>query len=108
MKESINQNSSLLIEIKLERLHRRFEHLFVRRLHQVLERSDHDFNSSISEHLTKYCKHCQMHDKFFERFSFTIKDDINFNYNIIVDIMYINSKSIFHIVDEIIRFQTEK
>ena len=104
----MNQNSCLLIEVELKRLHRRFEHSSVRRLHQMLERSRHDTDLSILEHLTKYCKHCQMHDRSFERFSFTIKNDIDFNYNVIVDIMYINNKPILHIVDEATRFQTER
>ena len=58
---------------------------------------------------TKYCKHCQMHEKSFERFNFIIKnEDIEFNYNVIVDILYITNKSILHVVDETIRFQSNR
>ncbi len=56
-----------------------------------------------------------MHEKFSSRFSFIIRDeDIQFNFNILVNILYIeikiegDNKSVLHIVDETIRFQVER
>ncbi len=102
----------MLIETKLHRLHRRFEHFSIRRLYQILDRSDHDVESQIIDHLTKFCHHCQVHEKSSSRFSFTLKDDLKFNYNVIVNILYIEikdvNKSILHLVDEIARFQANK
>ena len=106
--ESLDHNSCFLTDVELRRLHRRFGHSFVRRLQHVLERSDHEFEIKALEHLIKYCEHCQKHEKSSDRFSFIIKDDIDFNYNIIVNILYIDSKPIFHIVDDVIRFQVER
>jgi hypothetical protein len=113
--EFIDENSCLLIEIELRRLHRRFEHLSVRRLYKILERSKHDVESRVIEHLIKFCHHCQMHEKFSDRFIFSIKnEDIQFNYSIVIDILYMkwksanNHKFVLHIMNETIRFQTNR
>ena len=103
--ESLTYNPCFLTEIELRRFHRCFGHSSVRRLQQVLERSGHDVELLALEHLTKYCEHCQKHGKSLGRFSFTLKDDIDFNFNIIVDILYIDGKPVLHIVDESTRFQ---
>lgn len=58
------------------------------------------------QHLSKYCMHCQEHGKSSRRFSFTIKDDIEFNYNVIVNILYIQGKPVLHLIDKATRFQT--
>jgi hypothetical protein len=58
------------------------------------------------DHLTRYCHHCQKHGKSPGRFKFTLHDDIDFNYSIVVDIMYIDGAPLLHIVDEGTRFQT--
>jgi hypothetical protein len=111
--EFIDENSCLLIEIELRRLHRRFEHLSARRLYEILKRFDHDVEFRVIEHLIKYCHHCQMHEKFSDRFIFSIKnEDIQFNYNIMIDIFYMKHKSdnkfVLHIVNEVIRFQASR
>jgi len=102
--ESFGQNPCFLTDVELRRLHRRFGHPSVRRLQQILQRSGHDVEFRTIEHFTKYCEHCQKYGRSPGRFSFTIKDDIEFNYNIVVDIFYIESKSVLHIVDEATRF----
>ena len=108
VKKSLNINFCFLTEVELRRFHRRFEHSSVRRLHQMLKRSDHNVKMKALRHLTKYCEHCQKHDKSSNKFSFTIKNDIDFNYNIIVDIFCIQNKPMLHIVDEATRFQAER
>ncbi len=113
--EFIEKNSCLLIEIELRRLHRRFDHFSTRRLYEILERFDHEIEHRVIEHLIEFCHHCQLHDKSLDRFIFSIRDeDIQFNYNIVVDILYMkwksadNNKSILHIMNETIRFQTSR
>jgi hypothetical protein len=95
----------------VRRLHRRFDHFSTRRLYEILTRSDHDnVESRVIEHLNKYCHHCQMHEKFLERFSFSIRDsDSEFNFNILVNILYIEARSnenklVLHLMNEITRF----
>lgn len=104
--ESFEQNPCFLTEVELHRLHRRFGHPSVRRLHQILHRAGHQPDLSMLEHLSKYCRHCQLHGRSPGRFSFVIKDDTEFNFNIIVDILYIQGKPVLHVIDEATRFQT--
>lgn len=104
----ISQNPCFLTEVEFRRLHRRFGHPSVRRFHEILERIDHEADFYVLQHLTKYCEQCQKHNQSFGRFIFFIKDDIEFNFNIIVDIFYLQSKSVIHIVDETTRFQSNR
>jgi predicted secreted protein len=102
----------MLTETKLRRLHRRFEHFSIKRFYQILNRSNHDVKSQIINHFTKFCHHCQVHTKFSSQFNFTLKDDLKFNYNVIMNIFYIEiknvNKSLLHFVKEIICFQANK
>ncbi len=110
--EFLDQNLCMLTKTKWDRLHRRFEHFSIRRFYQILDRSNHDVEFQIIDHFTKFCHHCQAFEKFSSRFSFTLKDDLKFNYNVIMNILYIEikniNKSILHLVDEINRFQANK
>ncbi len=112
--EFIEKNSYLLIKIEMRRLHRRFDHLSARRLYEILKRFDHEIESWAIEHFIKFCYHCQMHEKFSDRFIFSIRDkDIQFNYSIMIDILYIkyksaNNKLVLHIMNETIRFQADR
>ena len=105
----VNQQNPLydcfLTDVELRRLHRRFGHPSVNRLRRVLERAGHEVDSAILNHLTKVCHHCQKHGKSPGRFRFTLRDDVEFNYCIIVDIMYISGKPLIHVVDEATRYQ---
>jgi hypothetical protein len=103
--ESFESNPCYLTEPELQRLHRRFGHPSVERLLKLLGRAGHDTNKKTLEHLTKYCHFCQKHGKSPGRFRFTLRDDIEFNYCIIVDIMYISGSPLLHVVDEGTRFQ---
>ena len=103
--ESIIQHLCFLTETEIRRLHRRFGHLSVQRLYQILDRAGHEMNQRIIQRLTKYCHHCQKHGRFSGRFNFTIKGDMDFNFHIIVDIFYIEGKSVLHLIDEATRFQ---
>jgi hypothetical protein len=57
------------------------------------------------EYLTKYCEQCQKFGRSPERFKFNLRDDVSFNYSIIVDIFYISGKPVLHIIDEGTRYQ---
>ena len=103
--ESLVQNPCYLTDTELRRLHRRFGHPSVHRLHQLLERSGHNVELQALQYLTKYCEQCQKHGRSPGRFTFTLKDDLDFNYNVIIDIMYIGGKPVLHLVDEATRFQ---
>jgi hypothetical protein len=101
-------NSCYLIETELRQLHKRFDHSSIRKLHDLLERAKHEIEKSALKKLSKFCIFCQKHEKSSERFKFILKDDVNFNYSMIVNVMYIENNSILHVVDEATRFQAAK
>jgi hypothetical protein len=104
--ESFNYYPCLLTDVELQRLHRRFGHPSVARLQRILDRAGHEVDHQALQHITKYCEHCQRHDKSPGRFKFNLRDDINFNYSIIIDVFYIEGKPVLHVVDEGTRYQS--
>jgi len=52
------------------------------------------------EYLIKYYKHCQKNGVSPRRFRFNLRDNVSFNFSIIVDIFYISGKPVLHVVDE--------
>ena len=101
-------NPCYLTEIEFRLLHHRFDHFFVRRFEMIFDRIDHDFDIRVFRHLIKYCDQCQKHDHAFDWFSFIIKNDADFNFNVIVNILCITSKPVLHVIDKAIRFQTSR
>ena len=67
----------------------------------------HNIELQALQYLTKYCKHCQKYSQLPGRFAFTLKENLDFNYNVIVDIIYIERKLVLYLVDEVIRFQAK-
>jgi hypothetical protein len=106
--QSFNFYFCYLTDIELRQLHRRFEHSFIMKLHDLLERFDHEVKKSVLKKLIKFCTFWQKYAKSSERFKFTLKYDVNFNYSIIVDVMYIENHFILHVVDDATRFQVAK
>ena len=108
--QSFDLNPCYLTDTELRQLHRRFGHLSSMRLRLLLERAGYgdDLDKTVLDRLTKYCSFCQKHGKSPGRFKFTLREDINFNYSIIVDIMYIDNSPILHVVDEATRFQAAR
>ena len=66
----------------------------MRRLFKVLQEADHNIKIKTIEYLIKYCHQCQMNSKAPGRFKFNLKDDYNFNFEIIIDVMYLNGKPV--------------
>jgi hypothetical protein len=56
--EFFDDDTCFLIDIKLRRLHKQFDHLSVRHLHAILTRVEHEINISVLNHLIKHCHHC--------------------------------------------------
>ena len=55
--------------------------------------------------INKFCQSYQIKDKAPQRFKFTLKKDVDFNYEIIIDIMYLERKPILHRIDAATAFQ---
>jgi hypothetical protein len=98
-----------LTETELRRLHRRFGHPAVMRLVKLLKNAGHnDFKERTLEEITKFCHYCQLNSSAPRRFKFTLKDDRHFNYEILVDVMYLGNRPVLHVVDASTAFQGAK
>jgi hypothetical protein len=86
--QSFDLNPCYLTETKLRQLHRRFDHSSTRKLYDLLKRANHEMKKSAVKKLTKFCSFCQKHEKSPERFKFTLRDDVNFNYSVIVNVTH--------------------
>ena len=90
---------SHLTETELRQLHRRFGHPSVHKLLRILQRAGYEVEIKMIDHLTKFCHHCQMHQKSPGRFKFTLRDDVDFNFSIVIDVMYLKGKPVLQVVD---------
>ena len=97
-----------LTETQLRQLHRRFGHPSVERLSRILTKVGEEYDNDALKRLTDICHHCQINAKAPGRFKFTIRDDHEFNHEIIVDIFFINGQPVLHVVDSATAFQAAK
>lgn len=102
---------ALYSEKELRRMHRVFGHPTVGALSKLLRRANpNKFDNSTRhaiEDITNMCSICQKHSSKPRRFKVTIgSDDLRFNHIIAVDIMYIQSMAVLHIVDEATHYST--
>ncbi|KAF1944442.1 hypothetical protein EJ02DRAFT_452307, partial [Clathrospora elynae] len=103
------QATVFLTETELRRLHRRFGHPAIMRLAKLLKNAGHsDVEEKTLEEITRFCHHCQLNSSAPRRFKFTLKDNRYFNYEILVDVMYLGSKPVLHVVDSSTAFQGAK
>lgn len=103
-----NLFESHLTEVELRTIHRRFGHPSINRLKVLLDRSGHDVESPLLQQIANFCEHCQKHGGAPGRFKFTLKDDIEFNHTVIVDIVDLEGKSTLHVVDEATAFNSAR
>jgi ketopantoate reductase len=97
-------NPCYLTETKLKHLYRRFSHPLVERLYRILDRAGYNVDKKTFDYLTKYYNSYQKFGRSLKRFRFTLRDDLEFNYYIIIDIIYISGNPVLYIIDESIRF----
>ena len=58
--------------------------------------------------ITKFCHQYQIYGKTSGRFRFNIKNNMNFNAELIINVMYINGKSVLYVVNNATAFQAAK
>ena len=97
-----------LTEAEMQRLHSRFGHPSVPKLHKLLTRAGHDVKYEAIEMIRKFCHYCQIKGDAPKRFKFTLRDDADFNHEVIVDVMYLEGKPVLHLVDAATSFQAGK
>jgi hypothetical protein len=75
------------------------------RLVKLLKNASHNnFKERTLKEITKFCYYCQLNSSALRRFKFTLKDDRHFNYEILVDVMYLGSRPILHVVNALTAF----
>ena len=97
---------------QLQKLHRQFVHPSADKLYKLLKKArpkETDPNTlEILEDLTRRCDACQRVQTAPVRFRVSIgAEDLQFNEEIYMDIMYIDHKPILHIVDAATRFSAD-
>lgn len=99
-----------LTEPELRQLHRRFGHPSVNRLVKTLEKAGYEDpdHRHLIQKLTEFCEFCQKHSRSPGRFKFTLKEDIYFNYSLVIDVMYLEGSPVLHVVDEGTTFQAAR
>ena len=97
-----------LTEQELRQVHRRFGHPSIQRLSKLLGRAGYNVDTEAIRKLTEFCKQCQLHQKAPGRFKFTIRDDYHFNYEVVMDVMWIDSDPVLQVVDVATGFQAAR
>jgi hypothetical protein len=75
------------------------------RLVRLLKNAGHnDFKERNLKKITKFYYYCQLNSSAPRQFKFTLKDNCYFNYKILVDVMYLGSKPVLHVVNALTAF----
>lgn len=108
--QSFEKNSYYLTKTELCQLYRQSGHPSRLRLRLLQEQFGHrhDLDKTVLNSLIKYCSFCQNHGKSLGQFKFTLREDISFNFKIIVNIMYIDNHLILYVVEKALRLQIAK
>jgi hypothetical protein len=98
-----------LSEVELRQFHKRFGHPSTRRLIDLFNQTEEEFDPAIIKRITEFCHQCQVNSKSPDRFKFNIRDtDLEFNAEIIINVIYLESKPVLHVVDLATAFQAAR
>lgn len=72
---------------------------------RLLKQAGHDdVDEKLLREIQRFCHQCQVHDPAPRRFKFKLKDDHEFNFEILVDVMYLSGKPVLHVIDSATTF----
>ena len=101
IQESFDYNPCYLTSTELHYLHRRFSHPLAEKLYRVLKCFKHDnINKKAINHLTKYYSYYQKYGRSLGQFKFTLYKDLDFNYLVYINIIYINGSPVLYIINK--------
>lgn len=93
-------------------LHKRFGHMSANKLANFLERSNivevTQDSRNILDWISMRCRLFNLHDQAPCSPRFTIRDDLQFNHSIYIDLFFIMKCPILHVIDESTRFQSAR
>jgi hypothetical protein len=70
------------------------------RLVKLLKNTSYNnFKERTLKEITKFCYYCQLNSSALRRFKFTLKDNRHFNYEILINVIYLGNKPVLHVVD---------
>ena len=78
---------SYLTATEILRIYRRFSYLSTQRFHKILKQANYNINYEELKRLVKYCEQYQKNPRTLIRFKFNVRDNNDFNYTIIVNIV---------------------
>uniref|UniRef100_L7JQT6 Integrase catalytic domain-containing protein n=1 Tax=Pyricularia oryzae (strain P131) TaxID=1143193 RepID=L7JQT6_PYRO1 len=99
---------AFLTERELRRIHRRFGHPSVDKLWKLLQRAGEDADLEAIQMINKVCHFCQKKGKAPQRFKFALKEDIDFNYEVIIDVVYLDGRPVLHAIDASTSYQAAR
>ena len=71
-------------------------------MHKLLTLAGNNIKHKTIEMINKFCHYCQIKGKAAQHFKFTLKKNVDFNYKIIIDIIYLNEKPILHAICNVV------
>ena len=73
-------------------------------MHKLLTQASQDIEYKPIEMINKFCHYCQIKGEASQCLKFKLKKDVDFNYEIIIDVIYLNKKPVLLVVDAITAF----
>ena len=84
-------NLVTFIKTELKYLYKRFNHPNIKKLWFLLKQVNRKVDYKILKLINKFYHHYQIKKQAPQRFKFVLKNNINFNYKIIINIIYLNN-----------------
>ncbi len=88
-----------LTKEELRQVHTCFGYPLVNKLYKLLRWAGHDIENKAIKMIKKFCPYCQIKGEALRQFKFILKKDVDFNYGIIIDVMYLYEKLVLHAVE---------
>jgi hypothetical protein len=96
---------------QIRSMHRHYLHPSTTKLYEILKRANPNISSDtrdLIEEITKACSSCSEYSSRPLHFSVRSPDDVVFNQELLIDVMYIENRPVLHIVDRGTRFSAAR
>lgn len=109
----MNKNNKIAASIHLTKIelcqsYTCFRHSSINKLYKLLTQAGYDIKYKIIEMINKFYHYYQIRNKASWHFKFILKNDIDFNYKIIIDIIYLDKKLVFYAINTATTFEVNQ